>query len=281
MTSAGKLSLLVWCAWLCSAWPIIAVCRADETEPSGNASEIDAADPNDVEVGELDWSVVADRTPIRAQEAELYNHLLDKAASTDVETLRREAEEFRQARWAIEGEPKGRPLDRFLSFVDVMLHPEVYRGVPVSLSGHTQDILVHTEESNPEGGRRYEAWLFTPGSQQIPTIVVFNELPEGLRPGSQLVDGVSVTGFFLKLYAYRAQDGKLHYAPLLIADRLEWNPPAAGMSLPNWIVGVGAAALAFVVLWNWWSSRGDRQFRRRQIEKDAEPVDLSGLSADS
>ncbi len=250
-----------------------------------NETEVGPVAEQTAEIGdelpEPDWSVVNDRVELQGEEYEHYYYLLNLSADTNLVELRAEAEAFRRERWAIEGEPKGRPLDRFHSFVDVMLHPEAYRGKPITLRGHTQDILVSNAGENDYGIETlYEAWLYTPDSQRIPTIVVCTELPEGLETGRQLIDGVSVTGYFLKHRAYEAQDGRLHFAPLILAHRLEWNPTPSTTSLPNWLVGVVGAGILLLVGWVWWTYRSDREFNRQRLASEATAVDLSKLPID-
>lgn len=250
-------------------------------DESGVAPVTESPAGIDNEPSELDWSVVRDRVEIQGEEYDHYYYLLNLANETNLVELRSEAEAFRRERWAIEGEPKGRSIDRFPSFVDVMLHPEAYRGKPITLRGHTQDILVSQAGENTYGIETlYEAWLYTPDSQQIPTIVICTEIPEGLETGRQLIDGVSVTGYFLKHRAYEAQDGKLHFAPLILAHRLEWNSTNSTTSLPNWLIGLGGAGIMLLVGWVWWTFRSDREFNRKRLAADAAPVDLSKLPFD-
>ena len=42
-----------------------------------------------------------------------------------------------------------------------------------------------------------------------------------------LVDFVSVTGYFFKQYGYKDRSGKPRFAPLILAQRLEWIPRPA------------------------------------------------------
>lgn len=275
MHSASALPAVKWIVLGMVAFRVQVIVTADDD----TVSVADADEPQ--AAAEPDWSNVVDKVALRTHEAEHYYFLLNKAANTNLGTLRVEAEEFRQQRWTIAGEPRGKTLARFHSFVDVMLNPEQYRGKPISLDGHTQDILVSDAGENMFGIETlYEAWLYTAESQQIPTIVVCTEIPDGLQTGRQLIDGIRVTGYFLKLHAYQAQDGKMHFAPLILAHRLEWDPVPAAMHLPNWFIGLGGVGLVLLVAWVWWTTRLDREFRNQRLSADATAVDLKDLRLD-
>jgi hypothetical protein len=71
----------------------------------------------------------------------------------------------------------------------------------------------------------HELWLFTDDSQQNPAVIVTPSLPRDFPVSAEIVDSVTVTGCFFKMYVYRSQqDNRL--APLLLAGHVSWTPTA-------------------------------------------------------
>jgi hypothetical protein len=77
----------------------------------------------------------------------------------------------------------------------------------------------------------HQGYLFTADSLQNPYIIVTREIPKDIpRPkkGSPTND-VTVTGYFFKIWSYEAQRGNWA-GPLILADRLDWNPSPPPLS---------------------------------------------------
>jgi hypothetical protein len=114
-------------------------------------------------------------------------------------------------------------------FYDLVTRPESWRGQPVTLRGYIRDLTPMEVGENRSGLEQlYQAHLFTEDSAQFPYVVVCTEIPPGLpRPEVRRpTDFITVTGYFYKLWSYRAETESGRWsAPLILAGRLEWNPP--------------------------------------------------------
>jgi hypothetical protein len=216
---------------------------------------------------------------IRAGESGAYYRVLDHARRVDPETLRRAAARFLASRQKASGSAAVRrlPAEEFPVFVDLyenVRRPEVYLGKPVTLRGHLRKLVEMPAGENPHGIRTlYEAWLFTSDSQQHPTVLVMTSVPPGLleevrrlkaanRP--VLVNGVSGSGYFFKMYGYPAADA-YRFAPLVLGGRLEWVPPRPGdldRSLPV-VLATGVVVFGLPIGWFVWKNRSEDRRRRK------------------
>ncbi len=143
-------------------------------------------------------------------------------------------------------------------FYDLVTRPDSWRGQPVTLRGYIRDLTPMEAEENDLGlTQLYQAHLFTEDSTQFPYVVVVTEIPANLpRPEPRRpTDFITVTGYFYKLWTYRAETETGRWsAPLILAGRLEWNPPRAAQPWwrrlgPGAVLGVGcvlAGALALL-----------------------------------
>lgn len=170
-----------------------------------------------------------------------YFHLLDVARRVPPEELENQAR------------------SRVLTFAHFSESPERYRGQPVFLKGHVRRMTEINPIDTREGFEKlYEGWLFTEESQDNPYVIIVSRLPEDFPLGGSIVEDVSFTGFFLKLWAYRAGDGD-RYAPLLIGHRIVWHPRRAGFA-PSFSVHLAILAavvslIAAVVGVTWYARR--------------------------
>ena len=136
-------------------------------------------------------------------------------------------------------------------FYDLVTRPDSWRGQPVTLRGYIRDLTPMEAEENELGlTQLYQAHLFTEDSMQFPYVVVCTEIPPNLpRPEPRRpTDFITVTGYFYKLWTYRAETETGRWsAPLIVAGKLEWNPPRAA---PAWWrrLGPGVAVGAVCVL---------------------------------
>lgn len=166
---------------------------------------------------------VQDRTFLEEADVEGYYGLLNQARQQDAQSISAAALQFLEKRRP-QSKKFGRvPPEKFPLFADLLNEPEPYRGQPVTLRGHSQEMKRYAAEENPYGiTTLYECSLFTDDSQSHPTTVVFTEAPADLPLGEKIVDGVVVSGYFLKLRAYYARDEKTRVAPLILARTITW-----------------------------------------------------------
>jgi hypothetical protein len=165
------------------------------------------------------------------------------------------------------------PDREFPIFVDLFKNPDRYHGKPVTLQGHVRKLsAMPAGENEFDFETLYEAWLFTNDSQSNPAVVVSASIPQGMPLGDDLVEQVSVTGYFFKMYAYPARD-TTRVAPLLLAQRLRWHPlESTGdrTQAPTFLYIIVAVFLAGLVLFVWRTGRHDRKLREFRGEHQPE-----------
>lgn len=217
---------------------------------------------------------------IRPDEAVGYFSILNHARQLPLAELKSAAKQFQTERLAaIRRDPEYRayfrkPDAEFPTFADLYRNPEIYHGQLVTFRGHLRRLISSPAGENPHGLQQlHEAWLYADGSQQNPVVVVCTELPPNIPTGTDiLVDFVSVTGYFFKRYGYEDRSGQPRFAPLLLAQRLEWTPrpPRSGLASSGLMFGLtfGAAVMVAVV---WWRlSRSRRVARPIDVERAAD-----------
>ncbi|MEY3172209.1 MAG: hypothetical protein RLZZ436_122 [Planctomycetota bacterium] len=112
----------------------------------------------------------------------------------------------------------------FPVFVDLFQNPDVWQGELVTLRGYVRRVLTHPGDPSLFNGQPlHELWLYTADSQHIPTVVVTPSLPRDFPLTADLVDSVTVTGCFYRMYVYRGQS-ETRQAPLVLAGRIDWRP---------------------------------------------------------
>jgi hypothetical protein len=217
---------------------------------------------------------VQDRTEIRFEDRTAYFGMLDHVRHVDPQALRRAAAEFVARRHKVADERLRKiPLEKFPVFADLFLHPEAYRGQPVMLQGHVIRVQKYSAANEYGLDPLYEAWLVADDSSHNPAAIIFTECPPELTVGEELVDGVSMVGYFLKLQIHEARDGKVRIAPLILARTLTVTPagPAAEL-LPRPVkIASGIVLLALAAALALWLASG----RRRPYELRAEIGDTS------
>jgi hypothetical protein len=104
---------------------------------------------------------------------------------------------------------------------DLWEHPDDYRGALVELRGFCRRV---DSSGTKLGGRGqlHEVWITPPETKLIAFACVVEELPAGFPIKANASDAVVFRGFFLKVIAFEATDGR-RGAPLLIG-RLERDP---------------------------------------------------------
>ncbi|MFN9720810.1 MAG: hypothetical protein ACK58L_19115 [Planctomycetota bacterium] len=114
--------------------------------------------------------------------------------------------------------------ETFPMFVDLFDDPDRWQGHLISLRGHVRRISRYDGDSTLfDGQTLYELWLFPPDSMHNPAVIITPSVPRDFPVNADLVDGVSLTGCFFKMYRYRGQE-KIRPAPLILAGRISWNP---------------------------------------------------------
>jgi len=168
--------------------------------------------PNREHCKEIDSKLlekVRDKTPSQTEDNPAIYQLLCVAASTSAED------------WA----KKSR---RDIQLANLFSTPSEYRGQPIHIEGAlTRLVLVEVPKGKGEFGieRFYEAWIFTDNQSEIPSVVLFTDLPPGLSPSDGLNESVSIDAYFFKLLAYRNRDGKGRGAPMFVGSALNWYKP--------------------------------------------------------
>ena len=224
---------------------------------------------------------------IRDEERDAYYRVLQHARDTNLKDQMRAADQFRQQRRdAIEFDPsRSKQNESFPVYYDLFQNEEVYHGQPVTLTGHVRRLISYRAGENPYGIETlYEAWLYTDDSQHHPAIIVATSVPDGVSMGSEdfLLDNVSVTGYFFKMYGYEAKDTN-RFAPLILAQRIIWSPPDVEAVSPVTrvilSVVVCTVILMAVVVW-WWIAKKDRksreEYRRLMSDPDDAPTFENG-----
>ena len=117
-------------------------------------------------------------------------------------------------------------------------------------------------------------------------VIVCSELPDELPTGDVVVDGVSVTGYFFKMYLYQAGD-TTRRAPLVLAKTVQFTPTMTTVAdVPEWlpygaVVVVSAlfCGLMVLLLRSRWH---DRQMRdQRNLRSLEQPTDLNELQTNA
>ncbi len=178
----------------------------------------------------LELEGLLDKTPMTARDNPAYLLLLDRVRLTPP------AELDRQAR-------------RDVVFSQLIDNPARYRGLPIQLEGTILRVLRQdTSESKLfPNGHFYEAHLITSDSQNFPYILAFEDAPAHLPIGDDVRLHATFSGYFFKLFAYVAGDGR-RFAPLLVG-RIRWlENPGAGTAPGQRPGGRNAGSIG---LWPW------------------------------
>lgn len=257
--------LLIW------VWGIVLVPSLVSGQDNGR---LPATAPSGIT---LSLDRVKDRTPLQEADVDSYYGLLELARRSPTESVRAAAAAFLNQRRPLSKKYSKVSKEKFPLFADLLSEPEAYRGQPVFLRGHTQEIKQYAAEENPYGIKTlYECSLFTDDSQSHPTTVIFTEAPPDLQFGEQVVDGVAVSGYFLKLRGYHARDEKSRVAPLILARTMTWKRTAASSQFIPRALQYSLSAGAALIVLGWIAIRWNRRPPPRMGSH--EPLDLSQLT---
>ena len=204
------------------------------------------------------------------EERDVYFRALQLAEEIPLSRQKDFAADFREERRLANPRYAKRKPSDFEPFVDLYQNPDEYRGRPVTLHGVLRRLTKFDPGVNTLNiGDAYEGWFYTDDSQGIPTVVVFTSKPQNLPVGGDLNEEIRVTGYFLKLYGYAAQDG-LRKAPLLLAGEVEWRPSpgkyvAKPLSLETYLlVGFIVLLLGYAL---WQTNHREMTGRTRQVSE--------------
>ena len=267
MVNAFMNSVFLTVRWAC-VLSVLTLCTdgrisADEVpHDMPAATEVDptALDPLWLEPAKHPRTGLLSRN-IRPEEAAGYFAILNHARQLPQSQLQTTARRFeKQRREIVKNDPKYRfafrdPHAAFPTFFDLHQVPELYHGKLVTFRGHLRRLMSFPAGQNAYGFQQlHEAWLYAGDAQQNPVVVICSELPPEIPTGGDLlVDFVSATGYFFKRYGYEDRSGQPRFAPLILAQRLEWTPPTPRHPLLStrtffWLV-VGIAVIIGVICW--------------------------------
>jgi hypothetical protein len=101
-------------------------------------------------------------------------------------------------------------------YAELWEQAEEYRGDLLKLRLHIRRVLEYDAPENSSGAAKvYEAWGWTDDSKSFPYILVFSELPPGMKVGAEVHEEGVFVGYFLKTMLYTAYDAN-RAAPLLV-----------------------------------------------------------------
>lgn len=207
----------------------------------------------------VEFSVIQDKTPLTLRDNAAYAALLAAVRATTPAQLAAKSA-------------------RNVFFSQIWERPERYRGVPIHLDATALRVIVQ-DELSPEltpKHKLYEVWVVTRDSQNNPSVLVCEDLPQGFPGGDNLSEHVFFNGYFLKLLAYKAGD-VTRAAPMLVG-RLQWirysqfEGEAESRQTLNWLIG-GMSVLTLYALLRW-------GFHLRRNMSPAPPRKITHLPSD-
>jgi hypothetical protein len=143
-----------------------------------------------------------------------------------------------------------------VGYLQLYKQPQEYRGKLVTIRGRARQAYQVDAPDNDFGIESYQVfWIRPEGGVNSPVVVYALERPEGfpeLGPqsaadASPIDEPVEITGFFLKRWAYPAQDGP-RTAPLMLARSPRWErPPVEGRPWYSSTLLVALCALGAVL----------------------------------
>lgn len=139
--------------------------------------------------------------------------------------------------------------DRFPVLVDVFETPDRWQGRLLTVRGHVRRVTTFAGDPTIfDGQPLHELWLYPDDSQSLPMVIVTPTLPPDFPARADVIDAVTVTGCFFKMYGYRAtsqlttrerhalppgsrerqmaDSGQSlnRLAPLVLAGHVQWTP---------------------------------------------------------
>lgn len=222
--------------------------RSDETVVPG-PTDLDSADAADAH---RLLEAVSDRSPLAEIEMPAYWKLMKWARAQSFADLRRRA------------------TSKF-AMTQLWEQPDKYRGKLLLLKLHIKRILDFKASANSAGvSRVYEAWGWTDESKSYPYVVVFSELPEGMKIGADVQEEGVFVGYFLKTLSYTAYNAK-RSAPLLIGRMIRSTSAATPRPVVArhewfWILTIGFPLLLVALSGIWF-----QLYRMRRVKMPNAP----------
>ena len=174
------------------------------------------------------FDVVKDRTRVNTNDEEkLIFHLLGASRSIPLAERKSAARKLVLGRRNTMPEFADRSDSEFL-VEDLLRATRFYRGQLVTIEGYVRSGSVeklHAEKNLYDFADYYRLRLYVEEGDSSPVEIYFLNLPDNWPTASGVIDDVSVVGRFLKLVEYDdAQTGRPAYAPLIVAERVEFQP---------------------------------------------------------
>ena len=155
-------------------------------------------DPEEWKSAEASFGLIKDREPLQTIEMPLYWRMLGWVEAQPFAALQRRAL-------------------RDTSFKDLFPDPDKSRGRPARLRLRIARVQEYDAPKNPLGLKKlYEAWGMTDGEFSGLCVVIFSDLPAGIKVGVDVKAEADFAGYPLKLMSYSTMDGKKRIAPLLL-----------------------------------------------------------------
>jgi len=203
---------------------------------------------------------ISDNKPLGLSEWDAWLHLFDVLNKTSETTLQQAS--------------TGRA-----GFVQLFEQSSEYRGELVTVEGIIRRAHPAKTPKNDHGLEDYyQTWLWPNDHPNDPIVVWCLHLPDGFPIGMEMAEEAEATGFFFKRWAYKAADGNMRRAPMLLARTVHWRKRSEASSsvpegpLPLVLMIAGAAAFgALTAVYVY------RRTRRRGPSRVASPEALGAL----
>lgn len=138
-----------------------------------------------------------------------------------------------------------------VGFVQLFEQSNEYRGELVTVDGIIRRAHPTKTPKNDYGLEDYyQAWLWPDDHPNDPIVIWCLHLPDGFPIGMETAEEAEATGFYFKRWAYKAADGNMRRAPMLLARTVHWRKPAEATSsvpegpLPLVLMIAGATVFA-------------------------------------
>jgi len=214
---------------------------------------------------------IRDNRPLERPEWDTWLHFFDVLETNDEATLQEAS--------------AGR-----VSFVQLFEQSKEYRGELVTTGGIVRRAHPAKTPENDYGiSDYYQVWLWPADHPNDPMTVWCLHLPEGFPIGMEMAEEAEVTGLYFKLWAYKAPDGKVLTAPMLLARTIHWRkkpvvaeaPSRSPLPLGLLVVGAAAfAVLATVYIYYRTSTAGPARaasLLKHDSRRGAEPADVGAV----
>ncbi|MGE3317133.1 MAG: hypothetical protein AB7O26_18605 [Planctomycetaceae bacterium] len=208
-------------------------------------------DPEESKAAQPQFDIQTDRAPLAATEMPAYWTAMRWARAQSFDDLSRRAREN-------------------VRYAELWEQSDEFRGDLLKLRVHIRRVISYDAPENSAGvAKVYEAWGWTDDSKSFPYILVFSELPSGMKVGAEVHEEGVFVGYFLKTMLYTAYDAN-RAAPLLVGRLRHITSPtiprrsASGTS--DFWTTVAGGAIVLIVGWFVF-----RYFRRTKYAAELQP----------